>query len=395
MRPFSSRSARLALLLTLWPLGVPAAHGAEPEKPWKTLYERCQKLSNEGDYQASLEACEQAYALNSDPGILAYIAQIHTALLHPVQAREALNRYLRTTRLDDADRKTAEAQVRYLDGLIGTLVVTTRLQGAELRVDDRVVDAGALASGADLAAGPHQVTLTAQGATVSRFVVVRARERTQLELPSDGTIVLSCAVAETQFFVDGQAVEASAAGRGVPRAAGRHRVSFKAGQSVWPEQSVTVNSDERVAVACGEPPAAQGQPARARMNPRGYWVTAAGLTLGVASIATAIYNGTEYKRWEDANDNLARNISRLPFEESREQAQENDALMASIKTRRNVSIGLGVAGALVTAGGVALILSDSKAAERRNASFWFRKVATGLRVSGARSEGEIAWRGAW
>jgi hypothetical protein len=119
------------------------------------------------------------------------------------------------------------------------------------------------------------------------------------------------------------------------------------------------------------------------------------LTLGVAAIATAIYNSSEYERWEDANDNLARNISTLPFAESERQAQENDDLMQSIKTRRNVSIGLGVAGALVTAGGMAILFADSKTTERSAAGSLLRKVAMGLNFNGTKGLGEIAWQGSW
>src|SRR6186713_1897295 len=152
MRLHSSRSLWLTLIIPLL-FGARAANAAEPEKPWKTLFERCQKLSNDGDYSGALEACEQAYTLNPDPGILAYIAQIQTALLHPVQARDALNRYLQAPQLDAADRKTAEAQVRYLDRLIGTLSVTTQIEGAELRVDDQAVDTTTLKKGVPLSAG--------------------------------------------------------------------------------------------------------------------------------------------------------------------------------------------------------------------------------------------------
>lgn len=394
MRTFFSRSIGFALVFSLLQLGARAAHAAEPEKPWKALYERCQKSSNEADYKGALEACERAHSLNPDPGILAYIAQIHIALLHPVQARDALKRYLEA-QLDAADRKTAEAQVRYLDGLIGTLFTTTQLVGSEIRVDDQVIDAGTLAKGADLPAGPHQVTITAQGTTLNRLVVLPGGERTQLDLPGRGTIALNCAVPKAQPFIDGHEVVDFQASRGVPLPAGTHRVAFKAGSTTWPEQPVTVSPGELVSVVCTAPPPSQAGTVPSSMNPRGYWVTGAGVSLGVAAIVTAIYNGSEYKRWEEANDNLARSSSTLPFEESQSQSQENDELMASIKARRKVSIGLGMAGALVTAGGVALLFVDSKATPRNEARSWFQQVASGLSFSGAKSSGELSWRGAW
>jgi len=395
MRLLSSRSIAFVLLVPALQLGARAARAAEPEKPWKALYERCQKLSNEADYRGALEACEKAHTLNPDPGILAYIAQIQIALLLPVQARDTLNRYLQSGELDAADRKTAEAQVRYLDRVIGTLSVTTQIEGAELRVDDQIVDARTLAKGIPLSAGHHQVTLEGPGTASRRFVTLRGGERTEVELPGNGSITLSCAAPKAQFFVDGQEVDVTQAARGVSQPAGTRRVAFKSGSITWPEQSVTVNPDERVAVVCSAPPSPQTSAAHSSLNPRGYWVTGVGLAVGVAAITTGIYNGNEYRRWEDANDNLARNISRLTFEESRSQGQENDELMASIKTRRKVSIGLGVAGAIITAGGVALLFADSSATPRAEARSWFHRVASGLSFDGAKSSGEIAWRGAW
>src|SRR4051812_29556686 len=107
MRSILTTPVLLALLVPLLQSTVRPAFAAEPDKPWRAAYNRCQKLSNEGDYTGALEACEQAYALNADPGILAYIAQIQTALLRPVQARDALERYLRPGSIEHEDRKTA------------------------------------------------------------------------------------------------------------------------------------------------------------------------------------------------------------------------------------------------------------------------------------------------
>ncbi|HEY3254825.1 MAG TPA: hypothetical protein VGJ91_12785, partial [Polyangiaceae bacterium] len=275
------------------------------------LSDRCQELSNEGDYPGALQACEQAYGLNPDPGLLAYIAQIQTALLHPVQARDALVRYLHAGQLNDDHRKTAEAQVRYLETLIGTLALSTRLEGAELRVDEQVMDASALQRGVPLSTGAHRVTVQTKQATFEQFVFLRAGERTQLELPGSGSIALSCATPEVRFFIDDQELDPAQAARGSDRPAGSHRVTFKLGAIGWPTQQVTVNPNERVSVVCAPPPVGAAVPAsaaRPARNPRGYWVMGAGLALAGAALATAIYNGSEYDRWQTANDNLRRDL---------------------------------------------------------------------------------------
>lgn len=392
MRPLASRSLRLALLVPLLPWGASVAHAAEPEKPWKVLYDRCQKLSTEGDYKGALVACEQAHALNPDPGILAYIAQIQTALLDPVQAREALSRYLQAGQLDDADRKTALAQVSYLDSVIGTLIVITPLVGAEIRVDGQALDESVLAKGARFTAGPHQVTLKAGGATFSRFVVLRGAERTRLELPGKGTLALSCAVPNTRFYVDGQEVDAALAARGLSLAAANHRVTFRGEKTSWPNQSVDVGPDERVTIVCTQPPLPPASAPRAPLNPRGYWITGIGLAIGVAALGTAIYNGQQYDKWQTANESLRDET--LTFEQQHDIAQANNQLMNSIQTTRKVAVGLGVASGLVTAAGVVLLFADSSAPTRTGSSAWLRAV-TSLRLGGGRDFGEVAWQGAW
>jgi len=393
MRSIRPVPVLFGLLIPFLQVTARPALAEEPVKPWRARYDQCQKLSNDGDYAAAVEACEQAYALNPDPGILAYIAQIQTALLHPVQARDALDRYLHSGRLDDADRKTAEAQVRYLDTQITTLRIVTELEGAVVSVDDQVIDAGSRERGVRLSAGAHRVTVQAKGATYSRFIVLRGGERTQLELPGTGTIAISCAVPGTRIFVDQHEVDAVQASRGVARPAGTHRVTFKADAISWPEQVVSVNPDERVAVVCTAPVADHAS----SMNPRGYWVTGAGLALGVAALTTAIYNGTQYNRWETANDDLRNDLkdNTVSLVEATHRAQENDQLMDSIKTGRKVAVGLGVASALVTTGGVLLLFSDAKKPTHTGTSSWFRQVASGVNVSAGMNSGELAFRGAW
>lgn len=354
---------------------------------------RCEQLGTEGKYRDALEACERAAETNPDPELLTYIAQIQTALLHPVQAREALRRYLEAGQLKPGERKTAEDQIRFLDSQIATLSVTTRLEGAEIRVDDEVMDPNVLDRGVPLPTGAHRVTLQAKGSTFSRFISLRAGEPTRIELPGSGTIALSCAIPQVRFFIDDQEVNRALAARGVPRDAGSHRVTFKAGATTWPAETVTVNPDERTSVVCAPSPAPLPPPRRAGINTRGYWVTGTGLALGVAALATAVYNGHQYDKWRTANDRLR--TERLTFEQQNQIDAANNQLRESIQTTRKVAAGLGIASGLVTAGGVALLFSDYRKPAQNGSSSWFRKVANGLTVNGALTSGEIAWRNTW
>src|SRR6185295_7114705 len=99
---------------------------------------------------------------------------------------------------------------------------------------------------------------------------------------------------QVRFFIDEQEVDAAQASQGVPSAAGSHRVTFKVGATAQPGTQVIVAPDERVSVVCTPPPSAPppspsvSASAGPAMNQRGYWVTGVGLSLGIATLVTAI-----------------------------------------------------------------------------------------------------------
>jgi hypothetical protein len=390
-------SVLFALVISLVPSVARSESMAEPTKSFEVLAEQCRTLTKHGDYPGALQACELAYPLKSEPWLLAYIAQIHTALLHPVEAREALLRYLRSDQLSEENRKTAEAQVRHLETSISTLVVTTRVEGAEVRIDEQVMDPVVLARGVELMVGAHRVTLQAKGATFNRSVFLRAGERTRIELPGSGLVVLHCATPQLRVFIDDQELNAAQASRGISTPAGKHRITLKVGTSTSSEQWLTVHPDERVSLVCAARPPTSAEP-RSASNPRGYWVIGAGLALSGAALATAIANGSEYDRWQTANESLRHDLDTdrdLTLDEARRRAQANNQLMEDIETSRKVAIGLGIAGGLVTAGGVALLFADSAASASHASSSWLRKLASGVSLNGGIRSGEIAWRTAW
>ena len=133
MRLISRLIVPLALLAQFV---APRASADETPRPGEIPYQHCQTLIGEGDYPGALEECQRAYEMSSEPGILVQIAQLETALLRPVGARDTLRRYLRASSLEPGKRQVAERQIRYLETLIATLSVTTRLEGASIRVDE-------------------------------------------------------------------------------------------------------------------------------------------------------------------------------------------------------------------------------------------------------------------
>jgi len=393
MRPARTTSLLCALLVPLIASIARSAHAEEPAEASEELSAQCEKLTTEAKYKDALQACERAFELNRDPELLIDMARLYMVLMRPAAAHGALVRYLDSRPVDPERRKAAKDLLDYLETIIATLVVSTRAEGAQIRIDDEEQDLRALERGVKLTTGAHRVTLLANGTTFSRFVYLRARERAEIELPSHGTLAVSCTLPQLQTFIDDKEVDRAQASSGIPQAAGKHRVTFKAGTTLWSEQTVMVNPDERVTVVC----TAQGNPAKSAMNPRGYWVTGLGLSLGVAALATGIYNGHQYDQWETANNSLRENMRdrNLTFEQSQQIAQDNNQLMQSIQTTRAVAVGLGIGSALVTAGGIALLLNDSRKSPPSGSSSWLRRVAAGLTVNGAPASGEIAWRGAW
>jgi tetratricopeptide (TPR) repeat protein len=148
---------------------VPRAGRAEEDRRAQAGadYARGIQLAEQGLYAAALEQFKSAYEKSPHFAVLYNIGQADMALGKPIEAIEALTRYLR----DGADqvplsrREQVQAQIALLEGRLAELSVTTDRSGALVTVDGRDVGRTPLYQPIRLAAGTHTVSITMEGIT--------------------------------------------------------------------------------------------------------------------------------------------------------------------------------------------------------------------------------------
>ena len=164
---------------------VPRAGRAEedPRAQAGAEYARGIQLAEQGLYAAALEQFKSAYGKSPHFAVLYNIGQAQMALGRPIEAIEALTRYVR----DGADqvplsrREQVQAQIALLEGRLAELSVTTDRSGALVTVDGREVGRTPLYQPIRLAAGTHTVSITMEGITpIIRAIDLREGDRQAL-----------------------------------------------------------------------------------------------------------------------------------------------------------------------------------------------------------------------
>ena len=148
-------------------------------------YARGTELAGQGLYAAALEQFNAAYTASPHFAVLYNIGQAQMALGRPLEAIEALTKYLR----DGADqvplsrREQVQAQIGLLESRLAELSVTADRVGAIIRVDGRDVGSTPLFQPIRLAAGTHTVTAALpNGPQLTQDVPLRESERRTVEL---------------------------------------------------------------------------------------------------------------------------------------------------------------------------------------------------------------------
>ena len=146
-------------------------------------YARGIELAEQGLFAAALEQFKSAYEKSPHFAVLYNIGQAQMALGRPIEAIEALTRYLR----DGADqvplsrREQVQAQVALLESRLAELSVTTDRPGALVTVDGREVGKTPLYQPIRLAAGTHTVSIMMDGITpIIKAIDLREGERRAL-----------------------------------------------------------------------------------------------------------------------------------------------------------------------------------------------------------------------
>jgi hypothetical protein len=131
-----------------------------------------------------------AYQIAPAYALLYNIGQVNTALGNSVEAVDAYEKYLAQagTSIPEKRRKAVVAELEDQRARIGLVMLTAAPEGAEVRVDGRLIGKAPLHDPVRLSAGKHSIMLLADGYTAQvREVEVAGRAQTELELKLEPT----------------------------------------------------------------------------------------------------------------------------------------------------------------------------------------------------------------
>jgi tetratricopeptide (TPR) repeat protein len=311
------------LLLT----GAPGVARADddPRAAAGDHYARGIELAQQGLYEAALEQFDAAYTASPHFAVLYNIGQAQMALGRPLEAIEALSKYLR----DGADqvplsrREQVQAQIGLLESRLAELSITANRAGAVIRVDGRDVGRTPLFQPIRLAAGLHTITASLENDAqpITRDISLRESERQTLELTFTGA----------------------------PPATGpAGSISDGAPGSARPPELL-------LAAAPAKPP----EPWYFRgktMRRMAYVLAGVGVLSGGAALGIYLSKRGQYDDWRTGNAALQSDT--MGSAAYMAQATSNNALAGSLGSANDAIVGLSVAGGALVAAGVTLFLVD-------------------------------------
>jgi tetratricopeptide (TPR) repeat protein len=214
-------AAALGLALALLPGRVTAQDPANVTEAREYLA-RGRLLLQQENFDAALAEFERAYQLVGEhPArhqILFNIARAHERLFRYDLALQYFRRYLDEAPADAAERADAEATIRALEGLLGTVEVASNVP-AEIWVDNRNI--GQAPGTVRVPSGRHVMELRAQGYTDGRREFQIASRETQSLSFTLTALAAEYRGLDAAFFwgTTGLAIAAALAGGGVGIAA--------------------------------------------------------------------------------------------------------------------------------------------------------------------------------
>ena len=339
-----------ALLLFTFARAEPS-RAEDPRTAAADHYARGTELANQGLYAAALEQFDAAYTASPHFAVLYNIGQSQMALGRPLEAIEALTKYLRdgSDQVPLSRREQVQAQIGLLESRLAELSISADRVGAIIRVDGHDVGSTPLFQPIRLAAGTHTVTAALpNGPQLTRDIPLRESERLSVEL--------------TFGILPPRAAPAAA----IPEApdtsspAGPLLLSAPAGPppEPWYFHGKTMRRTAYVLAGVG--------------------VLSAGAALGVY-----LSKRGQYDDWQSGNATLQ---GYTPGSATyMAQASSNNALAGSLTSANQAIIGLSVAGSVLVAAGVTLFFVDR--AHRRETG----QLSFGV---GARAA-NVGWSWSW
>lgn len=189
-----ARLLRLAAAALLVPsmLVVPARDAAAQAPPAEGAgadagahFERGVSFFKDGDYEAAMVEFKKAYEIAPNYRVLYNLGQTSRELRHYAPALTSFELYLAEggAEIDAARRASVEAWIAELRGKVGSLAITTNVEGAEVAIDDIAVGKTPLEKPVRVNAGRRKLTMTKVGhAPLTRFVDVAGTEEKELQI---------------------------------------------------------------------------------------------------------------------------------------------------------------------------------------------------------------------
>jgi hypothetical protein len=178
-----------AVLLSLVPASASAQQpdtketsGAVAEA--RVAYTHGTELYRAGEFKKALVEFKRAYDLAPHFAILYNIGQVNMQLNNYAAALTAFEQYLRDGGSEvPADRRpSVEADIVTLRGRTAKLIIDSNVAGAEVRVDGKLLGVTPLAP-VVVDAGQHDVTVTKDGRTSTKPVMLSGAEEVRLDVP--------------------------------------------------------------------------------------------------------------------------------------------------------------------------------------------------------------------
>lgn len=287
-------------------------------------YARGIDLAGQGLYAAALEQFNAAYTASPHFAVLYNIGQAQMALGRPLEAIEALTKYLR----DGADqvplsrREQVQAQIGLLESRLAELSITADRVGAIIRVDGRDIGSTPLFQPIRLAAGLHTVTAAIpNGPQLTRDVPLRESERQTVEL-TFGSLP--------------------------PRAASAAAISETS--NAWSPAGPLMLS------ASPGPPAEPWYFRGKTMRRMAYVLTGVGVLSVGAAVGVYLANRGQYDDWKTGNAALQNDT--IGSAAYMTQAASNNVQASSLSNANHAIVGLSIAGGVFAAAGVTLFFVD-------------------------------------
>jgi tetratricopeptide (TPR) repeat protein len=329
----------------LW-LGLPgwaAAQGEGPETLERAshLFDRGVEFAQEGSYEQAVIAFEQAHELSGSTAVLYNLGMAYVATGRPVEACDALSRYLEHegADLDGQERERIAQELERQRSRVGTLTLDVQPSAARIVVDGRPLAQGARSRIIPLAVGTHWLEISAPGHEASNTTVTMTSASEALSIQLRAT-----------------------SGHETPS---RHPAA--------------------VQVAPGRDDGAR------RLLPiqrAGYGIAAAGLASEIAALTVFLISDAQHESWTKTDRELRSAESTLSAATSDEQIEAlngrqkaNNARWRSVERFDRAALGLTIGGAGFLVAGVAMAAWARRHLEQRPPSQFSLRI-DGFGVAG-------------